>query len=317
MRSGFGTANESAMWMLHGDFYTDHRHNNSGGTFFYLLGAPISIDWSSYFLPIPSGSLMGNGAALLRETSASGPPAWDGTGPLQPSANTFVNPGTIKYSTISSTPSFSGNAPSTTASYAMGNTTWTRKTSLNRADLGTPVAVIQDSYSGGTDATGTKILSLNMMATGAVVTPSGNVTPTIPACDLSSLGSCANASGTSPNGGPYPSNMGSVGLSSGWNQFSFTGQWGIDFILMVYVPDATSNYQLGAWINNWENSYEAGQYQTAHGAAYTEMQYQFRLLASTNSKFVVVPYRHGSQAPVISPHGATSITVNCNLIGLN
>jgi hypothetical protein len=318
MRSGYGTSNESVVWFQHGDWYTqsNHRHSNAGVVIFYLLGVPISVDWSSYFSPQAPGALLGGGPVSAAEVASVD--GWTGTGPI-PTLAVGACSGGVPCSTVSSSSSFTGTAPSATATFALDSGNLTRVVSLNRAQPATPVVVIQDSQA----TTNQVIIPLNLMATGAIGTPSGNVTPTIPTCSLASLGSCGLATppttcGTVGGCGPQPTNTGApVGLASGWNQFTFTGQWGVDGILMVYVPDGTSSYNMGAWINNWENAAEAAQYATAHGGSYQEMQYQFRLWTATRSKFVLVPYRHGSTIPTISTNGGTSITVNGNVIALN
>ena len=51
MRSGWGTANESAVFLSHGDSLTDHSTFQRGSPSLYLLGAPVCISYGSMGSP--------------------------------------------------------------------------------------------------------------------------------------------------------------------------------------------------------------------------------------------------------------------------
>jgi hypothetical protein len=144
-----------------------------------------------------------------------------------------------------------------------------------------PVVIIEDSFA-GTIAADEKILNLNLMMEGAVVTPSGNVTPTV------TTGSATSTSKTS--------------LGTGWSKFEFEGQWGVSLILMVYNA-AAADYQLGAIKHTSSPSTEAAQFQTATGLSYFETQYQFRLWSTDDSIFVLVPWLDSGAKPTVTTSG--------------
>jgi hypothetical protein len=60
LRHGFGTADETAAWLINGDFYRDHYHCDLGAVMLYALGSPISVRWGSLYQPRMAGSWMQN-----------------------------------------------------------------------------------------------------------------------------------------------------------------------------------------------------------------------------------------------------------------
>ena len=271
-RSAYGTANESAVWFLHGDWYSDHRHYDTGATYCYLLGVPISLGFSSFYDPYAPGALMAGGLALASDV------AWDGTGSTLPN----LGLGSLLFSLSSVTPALTGDKPTVTAVFNLdGSTTWTRAVTLNREDVALPVVIIRDSFA-GTNASVEKIISLNLMMEGAVVTPTGNVTPTV------TMDTATTNAKTS--------------IGTEWSTFEFTGQWGVNIILTVYNATA-ADYQLGAFKHDYSPSIEAEQYLAATGNAYSEMQYMFRLWSTDDSQFVLVSWRDGDTKPVVTTSG--------------
>ena len=280
-RSGYGTSNESAVWFLHGDWYSDHRNYDTGATYFYLLGKPIALSWSSIYTPQISSGLMLNGLTRVADIS------WDGTGGLVPCENAGasdfdITDGGPLFALDSITYTSSSTRPTTQAAFDLdAATTWTRTVMLNKEQVARPVLVIKDEFA-GTNAANEKILSLNLMMTGAVVTPGGNVTPSTTANRATSTSKTA--------------------LSSGWSTFEFEGQWGVNVILMVYNA-ASANYQLGRFSHTSSPTLEKNQYNTAVGSSYVEMQYQFRLWSTANSIFVLVPWLASGSKPTVTTSG--------------
>jgi hypothetical protein len=279
-RSGFDTADESAVWFLHGDWATDHVHNDTGAMYCYLLGKPIALSWSSLYNPHIGGSILHNGLTLVADMT------WDGTGGLVPvdasvSAN-GIEEGSGTFDLNAITYTASSTRPSTQATFDLdASTTWTRTVTLNKEEVTWPVVVIEDTFA-GTNASDEKVLSLNLMMTGAVVTPGGNVTPSTTANRATSTSKTA--------------------LTSGWTTFEFTGQWGVNLILMVYNV-ASANYQLGRFSHTSSPAREAAEYLDAVGSSYVEMQYQFRLWSTANSKFVLVPWLASGAKPTVTTSG--------------
>jgi hypothetical protein len=281
LRSGFGTANESSVWFLHGEWFSDHRHYDEGSISCYMLGAPISLDWSSFGTPAIPGSILHSGLTLVADIS------WDGTGGLVPCENAGgadydIIQGQNRHNVSSVTYTPSSTRPSTLATFDLGSsTTWTRTVTLNKEEVARPVLVIEDAFA-GTNAANEKIVALNLMMTGAVTTPDGDTTPTTTANRATSTDKTA--------------------LASGWTTFEFTGQWGVNLILMVYNV-ASANYQLGRFSHTYSPTIEKNQYLAAVGSSYVEMQYQFRLWSTDDSIFVLVPWLDSGSKPTVTTSG--------------
>ena len=77
LRNGWGTRNETSAWLVNGDFYRDHVHEDNGTVVIYALGAPLSLDWGSMYSPQSAGAWMHSLA--LPETVL--PFAWNNTAP--------------------------------------------------------------------------------------------------------------------------------------------------------------------------------------------------------------------------------------------
>src|SRR5262249_41646478 len=58
LRDGWGTPNETALWFINGDYYSDHRHNDQGSLVAYALGVPLSVNWGSIYYPQTPGGAM-------------------------------------------------------------------------------------------------------------------------------------------------------------------------------------------------------------------------------------------------------------------
>ncbi len=80
LRHGWNTPNESTLWFINGDFYYNHRHNDYGNLIIYALGAPLSLDYGSYFEPVTSSSYL---HAVITPEATSGHPWNQGGVPFQ------------------------------------------------------------------------------------------------------------------------------------------------------------------------------------------------------------------------------------------
>lgn len=220
LRYGWGTENESALWFINGDFYSDHRHADHGSILFYALGAPISIDWGSFYSPYAPGAAMHSvvvpkpmipwGSDENAEIDISWNRAWD------KSEQKAV--------------SFFENSASSTAQFHSGDTTWDRTVQGLSYEQDSPIFVIRDQIMNGEEEF---IFNLNLMAEGTVQTPQGEVTPPVKRAQ--------NGEGPS---------LGEVfELSAGVNQFQFTGQWGVDFDVYV-IADESREVTIGNWGHN-------------------------------------------------------------------
>jgi hypothetical protein len=280
-RHGFGTPRETALWFVNGNFYSDHRHADSGQVTIYAHSAPLAIDWNpNLYYPHVGGGIQHN--RVVRESEIGQP--WNADNlSLDAVGNWGAAQGTqfsaFQYSTEAETP-FLGS----------DGTTWTRNVTMLAPDLSYPVIYVRDHFSGA-GSNDSKVLTWNLMAQGAVSTPAGSYTP-IPRF---------NSSGSStPNA--LPSNGPDYALSSGLQHFLFTGQtWpahptkGIDWDLFL-IPDSPQRFYIGSWGDNQQSSTEASQFQKTNGTPFQESQYILRVQGAGSFSTLILPYRKG-EAP--------------------
>jgi len=77
LRNGWGTPNESVLWLVNGNDYYDHCHNDTGVAVIYALGSPLSVDWGPIYYPRVSGAFH-HSLALVESTLGHG---WDKDSP--------------------------------------------------------------------------------------------------------------------------------------------------------------------------------------------------------------------------------------------
>lgn len=260
LRHGWGTANETALWFVNGDFYQDHRHNDQGAISLYALGAPISVNWGSMYSPRTPGAAMQS--SLMPASSIS----WtQGTVPLDqgPAWDTSTQDAFLSF----------GSSSMAQAHFTMGNTVWTRTAYSLHAQAGAPIILLRDSVA---NAPGPMALTLNLMAQGGVATPHGTLTPP------------QAVGGQDPTLGP------GMNLGAGVSRFGFTGQWGVDFDVYS-VSSAGQEAHIGNWAHNSAPGAEASQYQAATGRSFEERQDILRIKGNGPFQTLLLPYRHGQR----------------------
>jgi hypothetical protein len=282
LRHGFGTPNETAAWFVNGDFYSDHRHADSGQVTIYAHSAPLAIDWNpNLYYPQVPGGLQHN--RVIRESEIGQP--WNADNlPLTVGANW----GAAQETNFAG---FTQSSDSQTSFLASDGTVWNREVTVVAPDLSYPIIYVQDSFTGA-GAAASKVLTWNLMAQGAVATPAGQYTP-IPRLNLSA----STQPVVLPSNGPdYP-------LSSGPQHFLFTGQlWpahatkGIDWDLYL-VSDGTQRFYIGSWGHNQQSNRESNEYQQTNGTPFQESQYILRVSGTGSFASLILPYRKG-EAPV-------------------
>src|SRR5262249_39062934 len=122
--------------------------------------------------------------------------------------------------------------------FTNSETEWTRAVTVVRVDAANPVIVIRDSFEGAR-AAARKVMTLNLMATGAVDTPAGAVQPP------SRRHPVAEHNPDDPKH-ERPSVSPIAELSSGISRFGFTGRYGVDWDVYV-VSDGRAEALLGNW----------------------------------------------------------------------
>ncbi len=276
MRHGFQTPNETVLWFANGDWYSDHRHADSGQVSIYTLAAPLAIDWNpNLYYPHVAGAYQHN--RVVRESEIG--QAWNADNAALSSGENWGLASQTEFS------SFIHSSNATTAFTSKDGTVWNRTVRTVAPNLRYPVILVQDAFTGRESKT-SKVLTWNLMADGNVETPAGPYTPI----------QRVNTGGTAtPNA--YPSTGSAYSLGSGLQKFSFTGQsWlahpthGIDWELYL-LPDGNQKFLIGNWGHTMHSNREMSEYQTTNGAPFREQQHILRVQGTGSFTTLILPYR--------------------------
>jgi hypothetical protein len=152
LRHGWGTRNETAVWLVDGDFYRDHAHEDNGTVVIYALGAPLSLDWGSMYSPQSAGALMHS--IVLPESALQTP--WDThDAPLDPIGFRW------QHGTVQAFESFTASGHVRATYESPNGTTWTRSIYSIHPDESRPIIAIRDNFDGPSVP---RIVSLNLMS---------------------------------------------------------------------------------------------------------------------------------------------------------
>lgn len=293
-RHGWGTPNESALWLLTGDRFSDHRHLDHGSIVLYALGKPIIANWSSFYAPHVGGSFMHNGVML--EKHLTQPWDKDGVNLLGDSTMWSSSPlayGSFEESAFSQTQSLTMYSEKTSGPGAKPKARpvrWTRTVVAIRVDAKRPVFVIRDEC----DATELqRITTFNVQARGEILGPAGPV-----AIDEGRLYADP---GTEAKHLPFT--RPALSLKSGVNRFFFTGQHDVDCDVFTLATDAE------ATLGNWGVRVYGG-IPTGLGAEEAVMrQHILRVRSAGTLTTVLAPYRRTEKRTplVASREGDTTI----------
>ncbi|MFI5299914.1 MAG: hypothetical protein ACHREM_17640, partial [Polyangiales bacterium] len=262
LRHGWGTRDETVLWLVDGETYRDHRHADRGAIAFYALGAPISMDWGSFYSPRVAGSYMHStitpeadlGVAWDRDAPAfdAGPEgAW--TSSRETNAASFSTVGFAR------------------ASFARAGGLWQRAVFDVRADPASPIIAVRDDLENVAEPT---ITTWNLMATGPVRTPSGPVTPTLRTYPREGTSTTELASASAP-----------FALAKGVARLDFVGQFDVDWA--VFNAASTPRTAL---IGNWANQWTQEIY-----THWLERQHILRIRGSGSAWTIFVPWRRGEE----------------------
>lgn len=267
VRHGSGTAYESAAWVINGNWYRDHRHNDTGALAIYALSAPLAVNWSSIYYPATPGAYQHS--TILPESSIGR--AWDGDDvPLE----SGVSPFTV--ADQDSFESFLFSSRSVSRYRTANGTEWLRSVRLLAGNPSIPVFTIDDEFT-GPDSEATKVFSLNQMAEAEVDTPQGRLVP-----PLRFWNNSDSNQRQLPSAGPVQT------LQEGWNRFGFSGQWKIDWDLFT-LSDGSQQFLLGNWSHNWNPTTEGSQFQAANGRAFRERQNMLRIRGKGSFHTIILP----------------------------
>lgn len=307
LRSGWGTNHENALWLWNGDFLSDHRNLDRGSVVLYALKAPLSVQWSSFYSPVADGANM----MSMVVSDKYYPLGWDQDNqPIMEGASGWVSSGNEMFE------QFTSSSVADALMTQEDGLNWQRKLYLITPDTSLPVIMIKDNFSGSTPWQ-PKTVSFMLMASGAVQTPAGPITP------ITRLNTTGNASVNA-----YPSLSEVYNLSLGLNKFVFSGQtWlqhptgGIDWDLYT-VTDEPAQFGLGSWGHNWSPTYEEQEFRSANGVGYSEIQQILRIHGDDNFFTLILPYTKGTDRSsvvvtrdnatgnVLIQQGGERITVN-------
>jgi hypothetical protein len=276
LRNGVNTAQESVAWLLTGDYYSDHRHQDRGNFMAYMLGSPLSMDWSSMYSPSASSAAY---HSVVVPDNSYGAGGWFAD---NQSVNGIQTP--WRNAREDSFLSFSDSGSTTTASDTSDNSmTWRRTVRSLHYNDARPVFVIDDQFS-GMRAGEAKVFNLNLAAAGPVRFPNATIDP-IQRRHLTN-GSRRELVSTSAI----------QTLAPGLARIGFTGSFGIDFDLLT-VSTSPLEATIGNWGHNWSTSREAAEFQRSTGRAYEEAQHVLRLRSSGSFRTIIVGRRKGEAAP--------------------
>jgi hypothetical protein len=284
-RHNFGTPNETALWFINGGFYSTsgHRHYDDGQVSIYALSAPLAIDWNAnLYSPETPGRFMHNSIVYDSEL----PHLWSADQPDPSDVSTLLhNPTNTEFA------AFANSTTSTGTFTSSDGTVWSRTVRVMSFNPSYPIIYVHDTFSGGPSAGAGKTLTWNLMATGAVTTPVGPVTPTT-----------RFSAGCQSPAGALPSNGIISPLAAGLNHFSFTGAvWqqhgtlGINWDLFTLTANSTQQFMIGNWGHGCHATRETEEYQTANNAAFAEVQDILRIHDTGPFSTIILPY--GKAAP--------------------
>ena len=285
LRYGWDTPRETGAWLINGNHYWDHSHNDQGAVVIYALGAPLSIDWGPIYYPRVAGAFMHSTA--LPEGLYQHP--WDKDAPSVESGRswgTYRGTKTVQNAFLAFRDS---GFVSVDMTAPKGDFVWKRAVRLIHANREYPLILIEDKYT-GPGADGAEVFNLPLMADGAVDTPAGAVTPEERIWgyekyhgDKQELCSAGEV----------------FDLPAGVNRLRFTGQlWklhptvGIDWDLYT-IAGEDQQAHIGNWAHAWHPSPEQGEFRTANGRPFEERQHILRIRGSEGFKVLIAPHFRG------------------------
>ncbi len=266
MRNAWGTPDETALWVINGDHYRDHRSFDHGSIILYALGKPLSADWSAIYTPHTPGSYV---HSMVVPESAIGH-VWDKNGA---SIAAGAGWGKSKQESFESTLA----RATSVSSFERDKLKWRRTAAVDRSDPARPAIFVRDNFEGA-DAAVPKVASFYLMAVGPVQTPEGELNP---------------PGHTHPNAAAkpeqpeseLPSALPPMDLPAGVHRFGFTGRYDVDFDVYVIAEKPVK-----ALLGNWAVSAWGG-----HITEREERQHILRVRGEGPFVTLIVPWRRNEK----------------------
>jgi hypothetical protein len=279
------TERESAVWILNGEGYFDHRHDDRGEVSIYALKAPLSLSRSSFYYPRSDNAKIKS--MVIPESLF---PEWNQD--KQP-INGTTSKGSLwqKSDQIEFAKFKNSNISKSIISNEISS--WYRQVGIISIDEDKPVIVFYDSAGVKTPY----IWSMLFMSDGSINTPVGHLQPINKIWDYQN-----------PAQQELPAATPQKELNLGLNAFTFTGQeWseklhitkGIDWMFLS-MNSSSSSFTLSQWTNNWQNTQEAEEFTQSTGKPYSETQQILRIKSNTPFFNVLLPFYKGKN-PYIEP----------------
>jgi hypothetical protein len=282
LRHAFNSVDESAVWLLNGEHYTDHRHSDRGSMVMYLLGVPVAMEWGSMYSP-SSGGAFAHSLVLPESTFGNVP---------FPQADYQMHEGLAPWRNLDGggflSMDYMGQSMAT-SSNPERTMTWQRRVRSYRFEDPFPIVLIDDRFS-GPSASDPKIFALNLMARDAVRTPKGDLTPQLR----------TNPGGNSKIGASATQ---AVVLDPGINPIRFTGQWGVNFDAHVISGEA-QQLSIGHWGHTWTTTNARNEFQAAQRRPFEERQHILRLRGNDSFRVLLAARRASDSAPEVTQEGA-------------
>lgn len=279
---------ESALWVLNGDKLFDHRHDDRGQIAIYALGAPLCLNYSSFYTPRSS-----NAKTKSMILPVDYFPEWAGENQVIDGGGNYNSSEQIEFAELSNV------VHSKIRIKDVKGNTWIRKVTQLAIDS-FPVYFIHDSSSYKD-----YIWSMPMMSKGSIGTPLGKIYAT-------------EKWYKNEEKKELPGAAGLYKLNKGWNKFEFNGQeWpmhvsgGIDWTLMSSVNDE-SQFSLTHWGHFTQNTYEVNDFQKANNRPYSEEQQIIRIKTSGPLFNVLVPYLKGKNMYTFMKESPQSLRIKKN-----
>ncbi len=275
-RKGFGTDIESSLWFINGDWFNDHRNDDRGALAIYALGAPLSLNYGSFYSPFVPGAHMKN-----TPVPASIFPEWDQAD--QP----FFFPNELTWDSSRHESHLSFEHSGYSKAVFKKSNEWTRRVFFFQPRPATPMFVIKDEMSNTGDD---YIWNLNFMSEDSVGTPEGS--KKAPPKIWNFMGG--------PNERPAASDL--IDLDNGLNRFDFTGSnWmahpagGIDWEVYIEQPEP-GTATLANWAHTFIPSVELDEFKVTNNVtSFAERQTILRVKGKESFLTVIVPYHKGQR----------------------
>jgi hypothetical protein len=270
LRNGWGTTNETAVWMVNGNHYSDHRHQDMGTAVIYALKAPLSVDWGSLYSPQAGGAYMHN---LVLPEGAIGRPWADDNAPLNTGTMVWRSGAVESLEVLKASSRMVGRMETGAGGV------WLREIRNIHANEALPVIVIRDRFA-GEDIAGPKVMTLNMMSEAEVQTPRGALVPPLRLWEGQRQ--------------ELPSVSEVLELEPGLHRFGFRGQWGVDWDLYT-ASGENQQAVVGNWAHGWHPGREQAEFAKANGRTFRERQNIFRLRGAEGFTVLLLPFRRGEE----------------------